>query len=62
LISKYIKINKYLTIVLPDVLYGYEIESLTLKEERRMRAFENRVLRRIFEPEGGGNGEIEKTA
>jgi hypothetical protein len=32
------------------VLYGYETWSLTLREERRLRVFENRVLRRIFGP------------
>jgi len=32
------------------VLYGYEIWLLTLREERRLRVFENRVLSRIFEP------------
>jgi hypothetical protein len=32
------------------VLYGYETWSLTLKEEHRLRVFENRVLRRIFGP------------
>jgi hypothetical protein len=31
-------------------LYGYETWSLTLKEENRLRLFENRVLRRIFGP------------
>jgi len=35
---------------LPFVLYGCETWSLTLREERRLRAFENRVLRRIFGP------------
>jgi hypothetical protein len=35
---------------LPLVLYGYETWSLTLREERRLRAFENRVLKRIFGP------------
>jgi len=34
------------------VLYGCETWSLTLKEERRMRVFENRVLKRIFGPKG----------
>jgi hypothetical protein len=29
-------------------LYGFEAQSLTLREERRLRVFENRVLRRIF--------------
>jgi hypothetical protein len=38
------------TIILPVVLYGCEIRSLTLREEHRLRVFENRVLRRIFGP------------
>jgi hypothetical protein len=38
----------YKTIILPAVLYGCEIWSLTLREEHRLRLFENRVLRRIF--------------
>jgi hypothetical protein len=36
--------------MLPVILYGCEIWSLTLREERRLRVFENRVLRRVFEP------------
>jgi len=40
----------YRTIILPIVLYGCEIWSLKLREERRLRVFENRVLRRIFGP------------
>jgi hypothetical protein len=32
------------------VLYGCETWSLTLREERRLRVFENRVLRRVFVP------------
>jgi hypothetical protein len=36
--------------ILPVVLYGCETWSLTLREEHRLRVFENRVLRRIFEP------------
>jgi hypothetical protein len=35
---------------LPAVLYGGETWSLTLKKERRLRVFENRVMRRIFGP------------
>jgi hypothetical protein len=35
------------------VLYGCEIWSLTLREEHRLRVFENRVLRRIFGPKRG---------
>jgi len=34
----------------PVVLYGCETWLLTLREERRLRVFENRVLRRIFRP------------
>jgi hypothetical protein len=37
--------------ILPVVLYGYETWSLTLREERRLRVFENMVLRRVFGPE-----------
>jgi hypothetical protein len=40
----------YRTIILPILLYGCETWSLTLKDERRLRVFENRVLRRIFGP------------
>jgi hypothetical protein len=39
-----------MTIILPVVLYGCETWPLTLREEHRLRVFENRVLRRIFEP------------
>jgi hypothetical protein len=45
-----IKLTKYRTIILPVVLYGCEVWSLTLREEHRLRVFENRVLRRIFGP------------
>jgi hypothetical protein len=40
----------YKTIILPVVLYGCETWSLTLREEHKLRVFENRVLRRIFGP------------
>jgi hypothetical protein len=50
LLSKNKKIRVYRTIILPVVLYGCETWSLTLREEQRMRVFENRVLRRIFGP------------
>ena len=40
----------YRTIILPVVLYGCETWSLKLREERRLRVFENRVLRRVFGP------------
>ena len=50
LLSKNLKIKIHRTIILPVVLYGCETWSLTLREERRLWAFENRVLRRIFGP------------
>jgi len=40
----------YRTIILPVVLYGCETRSFTFRDERRLRVFENRVLRRIFGP------------
>jgi hypothetical protein len=48
------KIKIYRTIILPDVLYGCETWSVTLREEHRLRVFENRVLRRIFGPKRDG--------
>ena len=44
LLSKTLKIKIYRTIILPVVLYGCETWSVTLREERRLRVFENRVL------------------
>jgi hypothetical protein len=48
LLSKNMKVRIYKTIVLPVVLYGCETWSLTVREEHKLRVFENRVLRRIF--------------
>ena len=48
LLSKNLTIKIYRTIILHVVLYGCETWSLTLREEHRLRVFENRVLRRIF--------------
>jgi hypothetical protein len=45
-----VKVKIYKTIILPAVLYGCETWSLTLREEHRLRVFENSVLRRIFGP------------
>jgi len=50
LLFKILKIKIYRTIILPIVLYGCETWSLTLREERKLRLFENMVLRRIFGP------------
>jgi hypothetical protein len=50
LISKNLKIKIYKTVILPVVLYGCETWPVTLREEHRLRVFENRVLRRMFGP------------
>ena len=56
LLSENLKIKIYKTILLV-VLYGCEAWYLTLKEECRLRVFENRILRRIFGPTRDENGE-----
>ena len=50
LLSKKLKIKVYRIIMLPVVLYGCETWSPKLRDERRLRVFENRVLRKVFEP------------
>jgi hypothetical protein len=50
LLSKNGNIKIYRTVIFPEVLYGCESWSLTLREECRLRVFENMVLRRIFGP------------
>jgi hypothetical protein len=50
LLSKNLKIKIYRTIILPIVFFGCETWSLTLREERKLRVFENMVLIRIFGP------------
>ena len=47
-----IKIYRTIRVILPVFLYGCETWSLTLGQGRRLRVFENRVLRRIFRPKG----------
>jgi hypothetical protein len=56
LISKNLKIKIYKTVILPVVLYGCETWPLILREEHRQRAFENRVLRKIFGPKREEDG------
>jgi hypothetical protein len=48
--ARNVKVKIQKTIILPVVLYGCETWSLTLREQHRLRVFENRVLRRIFGP------------
>jgi hypothetical protein len=50
LLSRKLKVKIYKTIILPVVFYGCETWSVTLREEHRLRVFENRVLRGIFGP------------
>jgi hypothetical protein len=50
LLFRNVKVKIYKTIILPVDLYGCETWSVTLREEHRLRVFENRVLRRIFGP------------
>ena len=59
-VYKNLKIEIYRTTILPVVLYGCETWPLSLRDERRLRVFENRVLRRVFGPkrdEVTANGE-----
>ncbi|KAJ4444093.1 hypothetical protein ANN_05882 [Periplaneta americana] len=48
LLSKNLKVRIYKTVILPVVLYDCETWTLTLREEQRLRVFENKVLRKIF--------------
>jgi hypothetical protein len=50
LLFKNMKTEKYRTIILHVVFYGCETWSFKFREERRLRVFENRVLRGIFGP------------
>jgi hypothetical protein len=50
MLSKNLEIKIHRSRIMPLVLYGCETWSLTLREERRLRVFENRVVRRIFGP------------
>jgi len=50
MLSKNLNIKTYRTIILPVVLHGCETWSLARWEERKLRVFENMVLRRIFGP------------
>ena len=62
LLSKNLKIKIYRTIILPVVLYGCETWSLILREERKLRVFENMVLRRILGIRRDGNGGMQEIA
>jgi hypothetical protein len=51
LLYRNVKVKMYKTLILPFVLYWCGTWSLTLREEDRLRVFENRVLRRVFGPQ-----------
>jgi hypothetical protein len=51
LLCRNLKVKTYQTVILPVVLYGCETWSLTLREEHRLRVFDNRVLRKMFGPD-----------
>ena len=62
MLSKNLKIKIYRNTILPVVVYGCETWSLKLREERRLRVFENRVVRRIYGPKRDEvTGGLEKT-
>jgi hypothetical protein len=58
--SKNLKIEIHKNIILPVVMYGCETWPLTLREEHRLRVFENRVLRKIFGPKREEDGSWRK--
>jgi hypothetical protein len=60
LLSKDVKMKICRLIILPVILCECETWSLTLRDECRLRVFENRVLRRVFGPERRGNRVVEK--
>jgi hypothetical protein len=57
---KNLKIKIYKIVILPVVLYGCETWSLTLREEHRLRVFEDRLLRKMFGPEREKDGSWRK--
>jgi len=50
LLHKNLKIKILRNLILPEVVYGCETWLLTMREERRLSVFQNRVMRRIFGP------------
>jgi hypothetical protein len=58
--SKNLKIKIYKTAILPVVTHGCEAWSLTVREEHRLKVFENRELRRIFGPKRDEDGSWRK--
>jgi hypothetical protein len=58
--KKKLKIKIYKTVISSVVLYGFETWSVTLREEHRLRVFENRVLRQIFGPKREEDGSWRK--
>jgi hypothetical protein len=57
---KKLRVKIYRNVILSVVLYGCETWSLALREEHRLRDFENKVLRRIFGPKRDEDGSWRK--
>jgi hypothetical protein len=62
LLSKNVKVRIYKTISLPVVLYGCETWSLTVREEHKLRLFENGAEENIWAKEGWSDGRVENAA
>jgi hypothetical protein len=62
LLLKNLKSKIYIIVILPVILYGCETWSLTLREERRLKVFKNRVLRIVFGPKRDEVTGMEKAA
>jgi hypothetical protein len=62
LLSQNVKVRIYKTIILPVVLYGCEEWSLTVREEHKLKVFENGAEDNIWIKEGWSDGSVEKTA
>jgi hypothetical protein len=61
MLSKYTKTKLHRTLTLPVASYGCDTWSLMLREERRLRVFDNMVLRKTFGPERDEVTGVEKT-
>jgi len=61
LLSKYIKIKIYRTVIMPVVVHGCGTLSLTMRKEHRLKVFKDGLLRKIFGPKRDEVREMEET-
>jgi len=61
LLSKYIKIKIYRTIIMPVVLHACGTSSLTMGKEHRLKVFKDGLLRKIFGPKRDEVTQMEET-